>query len=135
MKILLHLRSKELRNGRENPKNYPFREELYELLKGHEIIEIQKPIPLEDSIRYIKEADAIICIDSYLQHLCWYVGKQAIVLWGQSDPEIFGHKENLNLLKNKKYLREKQFWLWEQTLYNEDVFVSPKEIINCLSPK
>jgi ADP-heptose:LPS heptosyltransferase len=129
--ILLHLKSKELRNGKENPKNYPYIDELKELLND-DIIEITKPIPLKESIELIKKAKNIICIDSYLQHLCWSVGKKAIVLWGQGNPEIFGHKENINLLKSKDNLREFQFRFWEQSDYKKDVFIKPKKVIKYL---
>jgi hypothetical protein len=64
--------------------------------------------------------------------LAWDIGKPGIVLWGQSDPLIFGHPENNNLLKDRKYLREKQFWWWEQCDYNAEAFVRPEEIIKHL---
>lgn len=130
--ILLHLKSKELRNGKENPKNYPYIDELKALLKD-EIVEITHPIPLKESIALIEKADNIICCDSYLQHLCWYVGKKAIVLWGQGDSKIFGHDENINLLKSRENLRKFQFRFWEQSDYREDVFVRPEEVIKYLT--
>jgi ADP-heptose:LPS heptosyltransferase len=131
--VLLQLTAKPLRGGGINPKNYPYADELKALIK-EEIIEIDKPIPLQESKDLINKARKIICIDSYLQHLCWNLGKQAVVLWGQSDPLIFGHSENINLLKHRNYLRNKQFDLWEFTEYNQtrnrpDAFVLPEEII------
>ena len=166
--ILLHLEAKPLRTGAVNPKNYPYRQELIEqLIKeypprryfklkeyddylqttghsgvfGEAIIEIDTSIPLKRSIELIQEANKVICIDSYLQHLCWSVGKQAIVLWGQSDPKIFGHKENINLLKDRKYLRKQQHDIWEQTEFNQtvnnpDAFVEPDKIMEvvCENP-
>ena len=54
------------------------------------------------------------------------------MLFGQSDPLIFGHPENINLLKDRKYLREQQFWWWEQCEYKEDAFVRPEEVIKYL---
>lgn len=142
MKILFHLKAKELSTGEVNPKNYPFRDELYatflgpvDSVKHYELKEITGPIPLQESKDLIDWADKIICIDSYLQHLAWYMGKQAIVLWGQSDPSIFGHPENINLLKNKKYLRERQYGLWTQTSYNKEAFVTPEIIIKTLNER
>lgn len=132
MRILLQLQSKKLDNGKVNPKNYPFADELKELIKDHELCEINGPLPLQQSKDYIKWADKIICIDSYLQHLCWYEGKKAIVLWGQSDPLIFGHSENINLLRDRKYLRERQFGLWTQTECNNKAFVLPEVAINSI---
>jgi hypothetical protein len=36
------------------------------------------------------------------------------------------------MLKHKSYLRDKQFWLWEQCEYNEDAFVTAEEVFNTL---
>jgi hypothetical protein len=57
-----------------------------------------------------------------------YNRKQGVVIFSQSSPDIFGYKENVNLLKHKKYLREKQFWLWEQCEYNKDAFVTAEAV-------
>jgi hypothetical protein len=51
------------------------------------------------------------------------------VIWSQSNPLIFGHEENINLLKDKKYLRKEQFYLWEQCEYNKDAFVEPTTVL------
>lgn len=139
-KILLHMQAKPLRwNKGVNPKNYPFRDRLVELLRtkyGEQciIVEINSPIPLAESKQLIQEADLIICVDSYLGHLCWYMGKRAIVLFGQSDPIIFGHPENINLLKDRKYLRPQpqQHWLWEQAECNDDAFVAPEVVLQTI---
>lgn len=133
MKILVHLTTKIL-NGEKpgvNPKNYPWRIQLLTALKdaGHTVVEIDKPIPLGESRKLIADADIVVCIDSYLQHLCWYMDKVAIVIFGQSDPLIFGHSSNINILKDRKYLREQQFWLWEQTTANDEAFVEPEVIL------
>ena len=50
----------------------------------------------------------------------------------ESDPVIFGHPENVNLLKDRKYLREKQFWLWEQCEFNADAFVTSDVVLEAL---
>jgi len=71
-------------------------------------------------------------VDSFFQHYCWSLGKPGVVLWGQSDPVIFGHPENVNLLKDRDYLREKQFWLWEQCGFRAEAFVTPDEVLEAL---
>lgn len=89
-------------NGSVHPKLYPFWDELVELFKadGHYITEI--PIlPLPALQRFISTSDIVICSDSFIQHFCWYIGKRAFVLWGISDPELFGHKEHVNILKDR----------------------------------
>jgi hypothetical protein len=55
------------------------------------------------------------------------------VIFSQSDPVIFGHPDNVNLLKDRKYLRELQFQTWMGVPYNEDAFVSPDEVVNAVS--
>lgn len=148
--IVIQPFAKKLRDGKENPKNYPYWEEFLKLIKLHipqeQIVQIgvegekqlvkdfRKNLSFKELCRLVRRATICISIDSFLQHLCWYLKKPCIVLWGQSDPKIFGHKENINLLKDRKYLREKQFDIWEytdynQTRYNADAFVSPEEVI------
>jgi hypothetical protein len=70
--------------------------------------------------------------DSFFQHFCWDLGKPGVVVFGQSDPNIFGHPENINLLKDRSYLRDKQFWIWEQAEYKEDAFVNPEVVLEAL---
>lgn len=141
--IIISPYSKKLRNGQENPKNYPWWPELVKLI-DEPIIQVgingekqlvddfRKNLSLTELSDLIKECRTWISCDSFFQHLAWDLGKPGIVLWGQSDPLIFGHPENINLLKNRKYLRKKQFWWWEQCEYNADAFVKPAEVIKYL---
>lgn len=143
MKIILFPWAKKLRNGGNNPKNYPWWPELIEKLQGlgHELIQVgvdgeeqlvddfRKNLSLSDMIAIMKSADTWIGVDSFGQHLGWDLGIKGMAIFGQSNPEIFGHPENVNVLKSKTYLRDKQFWWWEQAEYKEDAFVSPDEVI------
>ena len=58
--------------------------------------------------------------------------KKGIVLWSVSDPNIYGHPENINLIKDRSYLVENQFLWWELVSYNPDAFVKPKEVVKYL---
>lgn len=141
--ILLSPYSKKMRNDQENPKNYPWWSELISLI-NEPIIQVgiegekqlvddfRKSLPFSELETLVHECRIWISVDSFFQHFCWDIGKPGIVLWGQSDPNIFGHPENINLLKDRKYLREKQFWWWEQCEYNADAFVKPEEVIKHL---
>ena len=62
-------------------------------------------------------------------HLAHHVKKQGVVLFGYSDPKIFGYQENLNILKNRSLLRPNQFDTWENCVFNPNIFVKPDEII------
>jgi ADP-heptose:LPS heptosyltransferase len=141
--IILSPYAKTMRNGQQHPKNYPFWEEVISQINEHIIqVGIEGEVPLVDDFKknlslddlatLIKEAKTWISVDSFFQHYCWSLGKPGVVLWGQSDPVIFGHPENVNLLKDRTYLREKQFWLWEQCSFREDAFVTPDEVVEAL---
>jgi ADP-heptose:LPS heptosyltransferase len=144
--IIIAPYAQKLRNGKENPKNYPWWPELIQLLEkiNSRIIQVgvegetqlvndfRKNLSISELKKLISECDTWISVDSFFQHLAWSENKKGIVLWGQSDPLIFGHEENINLLKDRKDLREKQFWLWEQCDYKEECFVTPQEVIKHL---
>lgn len=150
-KLLICPFAQNLRNGEENPKNYPYWADLLRLISEnkkiaqitqigatkdkqlpytHNFIVNEKFLKIRDLIR---EHDTWISVDSFLQHLnhC-YDRKPGIVLWSQSDPKIFGYGENVNILKDRKYLREKQFWLWEQSQYNLEAYTEAKTVYNAL---
>ena len=147
--IIISPFAQNLRNGKENSKNFPYWIELVKLMKNAQFNVIQigsnKDKPVEGvtefkqnlSFEQIKElistADTWISVDSFLQHLNhYYSRKQGIVIFAQSDPRIFGYNENANILKHRSYLRDKQFWLWEQTEYDKNAFVTAEEVFNTL---
>ena len=141
--IIISPYSKFMRNGAKHPKNYPFWVEVLSRIK-EPVIQVgvdgetqitqdfRKNLPLSQLSELVKECKTWMSCDSFFQHFCWDLGKPGVVVFGQSDPNIFGHPENINLLKDRSYLREKQFWIWEQAEYNEDAFVSPDVVIEAL---
>jgi len=144
--ILISPWAQKLRNEKNNPKNYPWWPELISMI-GEPIVQIgvteekqlvedfRTNLSLEELKSLVFYCRTWISVDSFFQHFAWDLGKPGIVLWGQSDPNIFGHLENTNLLKDRKYLREKQFWWWEQCEYNSDAFVSPQEVLKYITHK
>ena len=143
--IIIAPYAQKLRNGKENPKNYAYWEELvYELQKSMHVVQVgiegekqlvedfRTNLPIDELCKLLKECRTWIGVDSFFQHLAWREGKQGIVLWGPSDPLIFGHPENINLLKSRDYLAPNQFLWWEQTEYKAERFVKPEEVLNCL---
>lgn len=139
--ILLSPYSRPLRNGEKNPKNYPMWKELVSNLDEFDLVQVgvqgeEQLVPdmrlnlsLPDLGKLVDECQTWISVDSFFQHFAWDRGKYGVVLWGQSDPVIFGHPENHNLLKDRSYLREKQFWLWEQCTYRTDCWVEPEKVV------
>jgi hypothetical protein len=108
MKILIN------RGNVVNAKSYPYWEELIALLKSHEIKEIKGILKEQEIIDLVNWSDVWISIDSFLPHLCKYYNlKNGIVLWGKSNPQIFGYSENVNILKSILNLRPDQFGEWK----------------------
>ena len=141
--IIIHPYAKTLTNGNRNPKNYPYWKELIALIDepiiqigvdGEEqlVPDFRMNLPIIELRQLIKDCRTWIAIDSFFQHLAWSEGKAGIVLWSVSDPLIFGHPENHNLLKNRDYLAQNQFLWWNLTEYNIDAFVKPEEVIKSL---
>ena len=140
--------SRKLRNGKSpNPKDYPFWKELIVELRKQkyyviqvgvqgeqlfDVDEVKTNLPLNDLEKLIKECYTWISVDNFFPHLAQNVGKKGIVLWGQSDPEIFGYKENINLLKDRKYLRKYQADIWERTDFIRESFVDSQTVLNIL---
>lgn len=138
--IIISPYSKALRNGKQNPKNYPYWRELIAQIKepiiqigieGEEQLtpDFRKNLPIADLKALLRECRTWISCDSFFQHLAWSEGKPGISLWSVSDPLIFGHPQNINLLKSRKYLRENQFLWWELVEYNADAFVLPEVVL------
>ena len=138
--IVIQPFSRALNNGKQNPKNYPYWQELIKLI-DEPIVQIgldceqkltqdcRTNLSISDLKALIYECRTWIGVDSFFQHLCWAEGKQGIVLWSVSDPLIFGHFENINLLKDRNSLAANQFLWWENTEHNSDHFVKPEEIL------
>ena len=141
--IIIAPYAQKLRNGKENPKNYPYWEELIKQI-DEPIIQVgvagekqlvedfRTYLPIECLRQLVRDCRIWIGVDSFFQHLGWDEGKQGIVLWGPSDPTIFGHPENINLLKDRKYLAPNQYLWWEQTEHNPDRFVGVDEVLKHL---
>lgn len=141
--IIISPFAKQMREPKPHPKNYPYWKELVKLINepivqvgidGEEqlVDDFRKNLSLTELKSLVLECRTWISVDSFFQHFCWDLEKYGIVLFGQSDPNIFGHPENVNLLKSRKYLREQQFWWWEQTDLIPESFVKPEEVIKAL---
>lgn len=143
--ILISPYSQKLRNGERNPKNFPSWEAVvYKLTTlGYEVIQVG--VTGEESIKGVKgvlfnssldelkklilECQTWVGIDNFFPHLCNIVGKSGVVVYSKSDPTIFGYSSNTNLLKDRKYLREFPFDIWEKISYDLEAFVTPSEVV------
>ena len=141
--IIIHPFAKPLRNGKTNPKNYPYWKELIALInepiiqigvEGEEqlVYDFRKNLPIPELRKLIQECRIWIGVDSFFQHLAWDEEKSGIVLWSVSDTLIFGHPENTNLLENRDNLSKNQFLWWEATEHSPSYFVKPEIVKNYL---
>jgi len=134
-KILISKNVKALRNGNQNPKDYPYWDQLIKLLSEHNITFIDRELPLNELKNTILDCDFFISIDSFFQHYAWSVNKKGVVIFSVTDPLIFGHSFHVNVLKDRKYLRKNQFLWMENESYNIDAFESPENIFQIIKLK
>jgi ADP-heptose:LPS heptosyltransferase len=141
--IIISPYSKALISGKQNPKNYPYWKELIEMIdepivqvgiEGEKqlVSDFRKNLPITELRKLIQECRTWISCDSFFQHLGWDEGKKGIVLWGVSDPLIYGHPENNNLLVDRKYLAKNQFLWWEFVEHQNERFVKPEIVLEHL---
>jgi len=147
-KVIISPYSQTLRSGKENPKNYPFFEEVLKSIKdlnfqitqiGRKdeirlpyIKEFKMGLAFKDLKKLILDHDFWISVDNFLPHFCNTFNSRGIVLFSKSDPIIFGYNHNINLLKDRKYLRPNQFNSWDECNYDLDAFISPSLVVSTI---
>ena len=153
MKILISPFSQKLPADKPNPKNYPYWEDVIKIIKnklpgieiiqvgakGEEIIKgvthLAHSLEPKELLELAKSCNAWLCVDNFLQHFCTYYNiPNGIVIFGQSDPKHFGYPSNINLLKDRSYLRKDQFLIWwhETVTYRADAFVDADTVAKTL---
>lgn len=146
--VAVHPYSHKLPNGKTNPKNYPYWKQLVEALKsrGFYIIQVgiagEEPVGADEMIfnasnerlkEVLDRCDTFICVDSFFQHFAHYHGRNGVVIFGPSDPKIFGYRDNFNVFKDRKYFRPNQFSTWMESEYSEEVFAHPGIIVEIVT--
>jgi len=144
MRILISPFSSRLRNGNNNAKNYPlewWKEIIKQLSDNHEVIQVglvgEEKIAdkilfnlrMETLSAEILKSDLFISVDNFFPHMVSHYPIKGIVLWGRSDPNLFGYPIFTNLVKDSSNLRPNQFDTWEGVAYSKDIFVSPDRVI------
>lgn len=134
--------------GKPSPKNYPYWEAVVSGLgkAGYEITQLScsgepdvpgarrvNDLSLEKLAEFMKTCDTWISVDNFFHHMAWSIGQPGIVIFGSSDPNIFGHTENINLLRDRRFLKVRQFGLWSQEKPYPEVFVGPEAVVNAVS--
>jgi ADP-heptose:LPS heptosyltransferase len=138
-----------MRNGQKNPKNYPWWPEVIKQLREEQIYVIQIGTSNRDEIpmdvdellldlsfdqleELVINCDTWASVDNFFHHFCSLLNKPGVVVFGKSDPNIFGYLINNNLLKDRKYLRELQFDIWEHESFTPKCFVSPDIVVDAI---
>jgi hypothetical protein len=142
--ILISPYAQRLKSGNINPKNYPYWQELISIIdepiiqvgiEGEQqlVADFRKNLSIDALRQLIRECKTWVSCDSFIQHLAWDEGKKGIVLWSVSDPLIFGHPENVNLIKSRDHLSSNQFLWWEYVPHRSDVFVEPEIVAKAIA--
>jgi hypothetical protein len=133
--------SRPLHNGQPNPKNFPYWKEVISKLKG-QVIQVgvggepqlvedfRTGLSLDDLGKLVDTCDTWLSVDTFFQHFCWDRKKPGIVIWSCSDPLIYGHPENINLLKDRSHLTDNQFMMWENVPFAEERFVNAQTVLH-----
>lgn len=149
MNIIIQPFAARIPSGKENAKNYPYWERLVELLQeaGHDILQVgvhgekqlvedfRPNLTAAQHKEMLDYADTWISVDSWYQHFAHYHGKPGIVLFGPSNPRIFGWKENVNLFLSAKNFRKYQFDVWHNEEHRPEIFVEPENVAYSLKLK
>jgi len=147
-KIIISPFSQKPPSGKQNPKNYPFWEEVLLSLKGLDyyvtqigrggetkfnlVNDTKFDLKFKDLKQLILEHEFWISVDNFLPHFCNTFNSRGIVLFSRSDPNIFGYKQNINLLKDRKYLRQNQFNSWDECEFLIEAFISPSIVTSTI---
>lgn len=125
--ILLTPYSSSRKDGKNNAKNYPYFAEVIDIVKksipnvnfiqpvtGQGIIKGATPeiMDLEEVEKFLLEkAHTWLSVDTFTQHMVNSLPfiKPGVVVFGPSDPELFGYRYNVNLLKSRNCLRPNQY--------------------------
>lgn len=145
MKIIVAPYSRSRKDGKRNPKNYPWWQLLLEELASdrHELTVITygeeehinvaaktyTPGRLYSVESLLESHDMFMSVDNYMQHMAHFLGVRGVVMYGPSDPRIFGYKENLNLYEDEKFFRPHQFQTWDECDFSEDAFMRPEKAL------
>jgi len=139
-------------NGKKNCKEYPWWNELTSLIKEKTDYVIYQFVSLEEKklshIDYyidtfnklweqeklIKSCTCWISVDNYFHHFMNVIdsGKKGIVLWGKTDPLIYGYPGNVNMLKDRANLRKQKFSVLGIEDFDPKVFYRPTEVLEVL---
>lgn len=131
--------SKKLLGKDFSPKDYPHWIELIESLNNHfttvQIGEIKEKelncnelilgASFEELVK-LTEGKNWLSVDSFLPHLINSTHKTSgVVIFGISDPEIFGYGYNMNVIKGHQFIKKNKFEFYSEKDVNLDAWLKP----------
>ncbi len=138
MQICIFPRCKRLKDGSPSPKDYPYWQQLVSLMKqdGYDIIQISPfseeyidgvkimtgALSIEEIKDLVNKSVTYISCDSFAPHLLSFI--RGYVIFGVSDPKIYGYERNLNILKDRSFLKKLQFEDWRPHDNNKEAYLS-----------
>jgi len=99
------------------------------------IDEVKFNLSMDELADLLNTCDTWMSVDNFFQHFASHYDKPGVVIFGKSDPNIFGYKHNLNILKDRKNLRAKPFDIWESTEFNKNVFPYAEEVFKAFKDR
>lgn len=98
-------------------------------LQGTEILNL----PFRELYAVFPLSTKRLFIDSFAQHVATALDLQSTVVWVGNKPEVFGYKENINILPNANYVRElNKFSYLDQFDISGQIQQFPYDTINML---
>lgn len=150
MNVLIHPYAARLPSNTLNPKNFPHWAEVVRGLNlaGYDVIQVglqgeERIVGVGEFVAgwslkklrpLVEDACTFAAVDSFFPHFVHVEcgQKPGVVIWGQSDPALWGHPENINLLRDRKFLRPFQFASWTETHFAPEVFVPADEVVQAV---
>jgi hypothetical protein len=88
-------------------------------------------LPFVELQKKIRDCWFWISGDNFVQHMVYAMPEsvKGVVLWGVSDPNLFGYDHNLNILKSTFYLRKHQFMWWNDVKRIDESFEEPQKVM------
>lgn len=145
--ILIFPWARKTTDGKLSPKDYPCWPEVVGMLRARKLETHQisckgesdigcdrrsNDLSLSEIGDLLKSCSTWASVDSFLPHMAWTLKERGVVIFGPSDPEIFGHPENINILKDRRFLRSRQFGLWSQETPNPECFCGASAVMEAI---
>jgi ADP-heptose:LPS heptosyltransferase len=142
--VLISPWSRRMRNGKTNPKNYPYWTEVVKGLRDKGIRTIQIGVAYEDLIgadevkfdmsindtaSLLKACDTFVSVDNFLHHMAHLYQKKGVVIYSRTNPELFGYPEQINLFLVSKYFAPNQYDIIERIDYVKEAFVGADSVV------